>query len=190
MRRALRLLDSSRNPHKQYKYGYQPDPRKLAPMRTIHQKELFPTVIRPPTAALPDHTAFLQAWDIDRQTPLSEHAALFEDWQDMQTMKVSTMVDKGMSRKHANKLRKYRNAFNIAGVWPDWQDRKETQNYYKQFHKGDKPANAQVYDPVLPEKYRPHQLGEEQRALPNHAALNRHPEWSKLEEARLQQDKR
>lgn len=154
-------------------------------MRVINQKELFPVVNRPPMARLPDAAAFLTAVDICRNSPLSEHSAAFPTWNSLHRMSIKTMTDKGIPIKHAYKIRKFRNMFNHAGIFPDFQDKKEHQAYFRQFAPPDKPSSARYYDPALPEKYRPHQLGEEQRALPVYSYLNQHPAWAKAEDERL-----
>ena len=79
LRRCLRRLDQTGAPHKQYKYTYVPDPRKLAPIEKTAREELRPLVIRPPTAHVPNHEVFLERIDTHRLRPTSEFKDKFKE---------------------------------------------------------------------------------------------------------------
>jgi hypothetical protein len=180
LRQTLLRADKTRRPMKAYRYGYQPDPRKLAPRRSMHQKELFPDVVRPPTKAIPTVAAFCETLDVNRYLPMAEHAAAFSDWNQLMNPKRQALIDKGVPAKA---IRRINNAIDDYknGVPMDLEDAKPAQAYWAQF-----PLKGHALKiPDLPEKYRPHQLGEEQRAAKNYTQLNQMPQWARDEEARL-----
>jgi hypothetical protein len=180
LRLTQRALDHTKQPHKVYKYGYVTDPRKFVPIERVGQKELFPRVVRPPCAHVPDFEAFLDKCDVEARYPVSEMKASFSSWDDLMNGR-KTAKSRGVPYKAMTYLRMqadlYRN-----GVLPQRFDRKAEQKYWKQFDRKDK---TQSRIPHMPEKYRPHQLGVDERPLPDYAAMNRMPEWAQKEEARL-----
>lgn len=181
LRACIRRLDQSRTPLKVHRYGYQPDPRKLLPNAEKTQRELFPKLTRPPCKAVPDVAAFLDAVDVDKYYPLSEYAGQFESWQEMMNPSTPKLLAEGVPRKHTRRLRDFGDAY-TQGKLPDRFKRHEEQTFWAQ---QDRKGNKQIRIQPLPEKYRPHQLGEESRPLPDYAAMNRMPEWAAKEEERL-----
>jgi hypothetical protein len=179
LRRTLVSRDSTRQSMKSMQYGYQPDPRKLAPVRNVLQREIFPRVARPTTRAVPDQATFLQAIDVNKYHPVADHAGAFESWEELMFVNRKVLTDRGVPYKTVRLIRDevdlYKN-----GVMPNVYDRKESQTFWSQF------GNTQHRVlPKLPEKYRPHQLGEEQRPVPDIPALSRQPDWAVAEEKRL-----
>eukprot|EP00796_Vickermania_ingenoplastis_P004172 gene4172-3013_t len=131
LRSSFKRLDQTHGPHKAYKYTYMPDPRKLSPIETTQRTEVLPIAIRPPTAYVPNHEAFLEKADVHRLMPTSEFKSTFRDWNDLMTL---------LAFQNGNP--------------PERFDTKEEWLYYKQFKTKD--YSYRVI-PELPEKYRPHQ---------------------------------
>uniref|UniRef100_A0A7S1M2Y0 Protein FYV4, mitochondrial n=1 Tax=Neobodo designis TaxID=312471 RepID=A0A7S1M2Y0_NEODS len=179
LRRSLCRRDQTRQPMKSFQYGYQPDPRKLAPMRSISTEELHPKVHRPPTRAVPDQATFLQALDVNKRFPIADHAGSFETWEELNDPPQQTLADRGVPNRVINHVRNRMELYK-NGLMPNAYDRKEEQSYWDTF------GNTQHrVVPELPEKYRPHQLGEEQRGTPDFGRLSKQPEWALAEEKRL-----
>lgn len=174
LRAALRRLDKTKAPHKHYKYGYIPDPRKLMPMETIASEELEPTLIRPPNSFVPNTDRFLERLDVNDLRPAADFKSSFTSWTDLMTASVDTMVARGIPRKTAKLIHGGVRRFH-CGVMPDQCDRKPERVFWRQFDSKD---HAHRIIPELPEKYRPHQLGEESRAIPNFDELNLMPAWA------------
>jgi hypothetical protein len=181
-RLTARTLDKTRAPTKVYKYGYQPDPRKFAPVEIPRYEELFPRVMRPPCAAAPDTDTFLEKIDIHEVVPMADFKTAFSSWDELmksrpsQNRKVRGMSE-GTARWLAECVDDYRN-----GRPPQHFDIKDEDKYFKQFKL---PDRSRRRIPELPEKYRPHQLGQEVRPQLNHKEANRQPEWAVKEEERL-----
>lgn len=175
IRCSRRLLDKTRAPHKHYKYGYIPDPRKLMPMETISDEELMPSMIRPPCTFVPNSDTFLDKLDVSELRPASDFKSSFSSWNDLMTASVETMMARGIPSKTAKLIRSGVIRYN-CGVLPELVDRKAERQYWRQFDNKD---HAQRVIPELPEKYRPHQLGEDSRQLPNFDDLNLMPPWAR-----------
>ena len=188
LRRSLSLLDKTHNPTKVYRHGYVPDPRKFAAVEIPNYEELFPRTIRPPCKAVPDTDTFLDKTDIDERVPMSDFKSGFQSWEELMSSRVHQNVKvRGMSKKAAlwlnENLDNYRN-----GKLPDYYDNKDEQKYFKQFT--DRKCNYLYRIPDLPEKYRPHQLGEESnsglhKSAAKYREQNKMPEWAVKEEERL-----
>ncbi len=187
LRRSLARLDKTSARVKTYKYGYQPDPRKFAPMEFVRHEELFPRVTRPPCSLVPDVETFLERGDIHEGVPMADFKSAFASWDElMESRPKKNEKTRGMSFKSALWLSEmiddYRN-----GRPPEYFDAKEEWKYFKQF-KHPYPRDKQKRRiPELPEKYRPHQLGEDAKPLPNYRELNRLPQWAVEEEKRLEE---
>lgn len=181
MRQTLRALDQTTGPHKAYKYTYMPDPRKLAPIESIQRTEILPIVIRPPTAYVPNHEAFLEKADIHRLAPTSDFKGTFRDWADLMTCSKRELRTRGVPRLTRKAIRSAVLAFQ-NGNPPERFDTKEEWLYYKQFKTKD--YSYRVI-PELPEKYRPHQNGIDQAPVPDYNEINQMPEWAIAEEKRL-----
>lgn len=182
LRRSLSQLDKTRMPTKVYKYGYQPDPRKFVPIEFVRHDELFPRVVRPPCSIVPDAETFLEKCDIHDSVPMADFKSSFASWDElMMSRPKQNQKTRGMSRKLVTWLSEctddYRN-----GRPPQYFDAKAERKYFKQFKNKDL---QQRRIPELPEKYRPHQLGEDAKPLPNYRALNAMPDWAVAEEDRL-----
>ena len=185
LRLTLLLLDKTKAPSKVYKYGYQPDPRKFAPSQFLRHEELFPRIVRPPTASVPDTDTFLERCDIHADVPTADFKASFKSWDElMQSRTRENRKVRGMSRKLSTWLAECMDDFR-NGRPPEYFDSKAEDKYFKQFHSKFNKQKRRI--PELPEKYRPHQLGEESRPLPNYRELNRMPDWAIAEENRLKQ---
>ena len=181
LRRCCRLLDQTGAPHKQYKYTYQPDPRKLAPIEKTAKQELAPQVIRPPNAFTPNHEVFLEKCDIHRLRPTAEFKSLFKDWQDLMTCSYHAMRKRGIPKSTRSAIVTARRSF-MNGNPPERHDTKQEYLFYKQFKTID--FSHRVI-PELPEKYRPHQNGIDQAPIPDYKAINFMPEWATKEAERL-----
>jgi hypothetical protein len=181
MLRLTRLArDQTRQPMKSFKYGYQPDPRKIAPRRSISRRELFPKVVRPPSREVPDVAAFLTAADNNKYNPVGEHAGSFESWHELFHATTKQMKDKGIPIRAIKTIVTQRDIYNNGDAM-DKFNATGMQEYYGQF-----PHKGYTYKiPDLPDRYRPHQLGEEQRSTPDVGRLAVMPEWAVAEEARL-----
>lgn len=183
LRRSSALIDSTRQPHKYYKYGYVLDPRKMAPIERSATHELESGKIRPPNKFVPDVEAFLQKSDYSG-LGLLDYKSSFESWKDFMTVSEEEMVKKrGISKKAARLIGFNRTNFNL-GFMPDRFAVAEEREYYEQFKTKD---HTYRFIPELPAKYRPHQKGVEQPPLPDYRAINQMPEWAAKEELRLQQ---
>ena len=185
LRRSAWVLDKTKAPTKVYKYGYQPDPRKFAPMERVRTEELFPRVVRPPCAATPDVDTFLDKCDIHETVPLSDFKATFAGWDELMLSRVGENKKvRGLSPKQAQWLAEclddYRN-----GRPPGYFDKKAENTYFRQFSVSKTSGGKKFRVPELPEKYRPHQTGEDSRPLRNYQELNRMPDWAIKEEERL-----
>jgi hypothetical protein len=172
---------------KAYKYGYQPDPRKFAPISRFSQKELFPSVVRPPCALAPTAGDFLERCDVHEGYPTADFKGNFDSWESLMTSSRARNIKVlGMPRNTAiyisECIDEYRN-----GKPPMYFDAKAERAYWKQFKRKD---GAHVRVPELPEKYRPHQLGVEQRPGVDHESVNRMPSWAEKEEERLAQQQK
>ena len=185
MRKCAKFFDQTKAPHKQYKYSYVPDPRKLSPMETVHDNELNPSTVRPPTKSIPNHVVFLEKCDVNNTFPTSDFKDTFKDWTDLMTMDKKTMVKNGIPANTAMVILKNVHRFK-CGYMPELYDLKEEQQFWKQFKTID---NSQRRIPELPEKYRPHQHGVEQPPLPDYGQINVMPEWAQKEAERLEVSK-
>jgi hypothetical protein len=183
IRSSCRLLDQTGAPHKQYKYSYIPDPRKMAPIEKTARLELAPQVIRPPNAFTPNHEVFLEKCDIHRLKPTAEFKGAFKDWQDLMTCSYHTMRHRGIPQNTRIAIVRARRAF-LNGKPPEHHDTKQEYAFYKQFKTQD--FSHRVI-PELPEKYRPHQSGVDQAPIPDYKAINNMPEWALKEVDRLNQ---
>lgn len=188
LRRSHFLLDKTHNPTKVYKHGYVPDPRKFAAVEIPNYHELFPRITRPPCKAVPDTDTFLEKTDIDERVPMADFKSSFQSWDELMTSRPKqNQKVRGMSKKAtmwlSENIDNYRN-----GRLPDYFDNKNEQTYFKQFTL--RKCNYLYRIPDLPEKYRPHQLGEEANSAIHKSASkfreqNRMPEWAVKEEDRL-----
>lgn len=181
MRCCRLVLDSTKAPHKYYKYGYTLDPRKLAPFEKLHDTEAFPNYIRPPNKFVPDVQTFMDKSDF-HEANLTDFTNTFSSWNDMMTATESTMRQRGMTKWAAKALRKSILRYQ-QGFLPDRFKVKGERAYYKQF-KANKDLQYRVV-PDLPDKYRPHQQGIEQPPLPDYGRINAQPEWAAKEMERL-----
>ena len=187
IRKTLRRLDQTRKPTKYYKYGYVQEPRKQLPYEQLSADDFLPTVIRPPMASLvPDVDTFLEKIDIHEKCPTGDFKGSFHSWNEFMTATLEDMMKMGMSRPTARWILKSRDFYN-SGMPPIHYDRKEERKYWRQFDTKD---NSHRKIPELPEKYRPHQLGEDQRPVPDYEAINAMPEWAQKEEIRLNEGRR
>jgi hypothetical protein len=183
LRRTIGALDSTRQPHKYYKYGYVLDPRKMAPIERSGTHELESGKIRPPNKFVPDVETFLKKSDF-HGLGLLDFKGSFESWKDLMTVSESEMVKKrGIGNKAAKLIAFNRTNFNL-GFMPDRFALAEEREYYEQFKLKD---HTYRFIPELPAKYRPHQKGVQQPPLPDYKAINQLPEWAAKEELRLQQ---
>ena len=184
LRRCLRALDTTRREPKVYKYGYIQDPRKMAPYEAFHPDELTPAVIRPPMASLcPTTDAFLDRIDVSDKYPVGDFKSSFGSWDELMTATHSDMVKMGMSKATAYKVVKARAAY-ANGRPPLQFDKRAEKKYFAQFKANNKDGSHRKI-PDLPEKYRPHQQGQDQRPTPDYVATNAVPEWAQKEDARL-----
>eukprot|EP00758_Cryptobia_borreli_P004729 Tbor_TRINITY_DN4549_c0_g1::TRINITY_DN4549_c0_g1_i1::g.15897::m.15897 len=180
LKRTTPFRDSTKAPHKYYKYGFQLDPRKYAPMETSPRNEVSLFAIRPPNRFVPDHETFLERADY-KGVGLEDYKGTFTGWKDMMTCTAVEMRRRGIPYEAVLLLKKNINRFNKGGL-PDSFNCKEERLYWKQFKTKD---NTYRMLPELPEKYRPHQTGVETPTLPDFRAINAMPEWAQKEEHRL-----
>ena len=175
MRPTSLFFDKTKASHKYYKYGYQPDPRKFYPADRISKTELFPTIVRPPCSRVRTTDEFLEKIDYHIKYPASEFKTAFSSWNDLMTATDQNMMKRGIPPKVARFIQKHVGYF-TNGLVPLRFDAKGEQRYWKQF----KTINgAHVRWPELPDKYRPHQLGEDVPRQPNYAEMNRLPDWAR-----------
>lgn len=183
MRCCLRLLDNTKAPHKAYKYSFIPDPRKLAPIESSHARELSPCFIRPPTKYVPDKDTFLEKCDTHLSLPTADFKSSFSDWNDLMTTTYKKLKVAGVPKNTAKAIlrdvRRFQN-----GIPPERFDTKEEWQFWRQFKTGD---HTYRRVPELPEKYRPHQMGQDSQPIPNYSKINEMPEWAAKEEERLKQ---
>ena len=181
MKRAPALFDKTKHPHKVYQYTFMPDPRKLAPIETVAPEEIEPKVIRPPHSWVPDVETFLDRIDVDELRPASDYKSSFTGWNDLMTASVAEMMSRGIPSKTAKWIDGWVRRYH-KGELPMDHKRQAERQYWRQFNNKD---NGQFRVPELPEKYRPHQMGEESQPIPNYSEINEMPEWAAKEEERL-----
>lgn len=187
LRRSTNFFDKTKAPTKIYKHGFMPDPRKFAAMEIPRYSEMFPRTVRPPCSIVPDTDTFLDKTDISEFVPMADFKSAFETWDDLMLSRPQkNRKVRGLSittsKWLAESIDDYRN-----GRPPQYYDLKEEAKYFKQFKNG---CRAQYRIPELPEKYRPHQLGEDNTNLHKSSAAyreqNKMPAWAIKEEERLQ----
>lgn len=181
LKKCLRLLDQTHGPQKSYKYTYVPDPRKLSPIESTSRSEVLPTAIRPPTAYVPNHDAFLEKADVHRKAPTSDFKATFTSWSDLMTCSKRELRKRGVPQNTRVVIRAAVGAWH-NGTPPERFDTKAEWMYYKQFKTHD--FSHRVI-PELPEKYRPHMNGIDAPPLPDYRSINQMPAWAAAEEERL-----
>ncbi len=154
------------------------------PMETMAEDEVRPSMIRPPGACCPDVATFLRKIQTDEVRPASDFASVFSSWNDLMTCPMNELLARGIPSKTAALIRDWRNRYN-NGELPEYYDLTAERQYWRSF----KPLLVldRMRVPELPEKYRPHQLGEDSRAVPDYAAINVMPPWAVKEEERLKE---
>lgn len=175
-------LDSTKAPHKYYKYGYTVDPRKLAPFERLHTTEFKPKYIRPPNKFVPDVATFMDKAD-HHEANVADFSSTFKSWNDMMTSSAGSMKQRGMTHWSVKSLRTAIISYR-EGYLPDRFKVKNELQWYKQFKRTNKDNQKRIV-PELPEKYRPHQQGMEQPGLPDYSKINQQPEWAAKELERL-----
>ncbi len=178
------LRDKTKRPHKMIKYGYVPDPRKLAPIDGVSRLELFPWVIRPPSRTVPDVGTFLDKCDIHEGRPTSEFKQVFESWDDLMSVGTRSMKARGIPMRTARFITRSMDQY-VTGINPQRFDAKGERQYWRQFATTHKTFGSHIRIPDLPDRYRPHQLGTDVQPAPDYQALNRLPAWAVEEEKRL-----
>ena len=178
LHRTLVVVDKTKAPHKYYKYGYQPDPRKLMPIASMNPVESKPVFIRPPHSHVPDVEAFLDKIEVSPSIPTRDFATSFDNWADLMTTSVDEMMSRGIPRKSSMYIDYKRRHYN-EGNLPEEYKRHDEIQYWRQFNTEDGSQKRMI---SLPEKYRPHQLGEDNIAIPNYVEINQHPAWATKKE--------